>query len=332
MSESKTETGDFTRRNGIRLGYQMPSFSHAASPRELFGSVIAQARAAEAAGFDAAFVMDHFYQLPGLGRPTDPMLEAYTALGALATATERIQLSTLVTGNTYRNPAMLAKTVTTLDVVSGGRAVLGIGAGWFELEHEGYGYEFGTFTDRFERLEEALQIIRPMLHGEHPTYAGKWYHTSNALNEPRIRDDLPIMLGGGGEKKTFGLAARFADHINIICDASELPRKLDALHQRCDEVGRDPKTLETSFLAFAFLDESGDRARALQRAYQERTDLSPTSTDRQFVGDADEVAEQIQRRVLEHGVDGVIVNMVGNGHEPGVLELAGKTLGPLVQG
>ncbi|MBB5912589.1 F420-dependent oxidoreductase-like protein [Nocardia transvalensis] len=327
----------------IRLGYQMPNFSHATSPRDLFPSVVAQARAAEAAGFDAAFVMDHFYQLPVIGSPDEPMLESYTALGALATATERIQLSTLVTGNTYRNPAMLAKTVTTLDMVSGGRAVLGIGAGWYELEHLAYGYEFGTFTERFERLEEALQIIRPMLRGQRPTFDGKWYHTREAMNEPRIRDDLPIMLGGGGEKKTFALAARFADHLNIICNASELPRKIEALHQRCEEAGRDPQTLETSFLGFLIVDEDGDRARKLQDellAKQAAQDFSSVPTenlrasqsDRHFVGTPDDVADQIQRRVLDHGVDGIIVNMVANGHEEGVLELAGKALSPLVHG
>ena len=147
--------------------------------------MIAQAREAEAAGFDAVFVMDHFYQLPGIGRPDQPMLESYTALGALATATERVQLSTLVTGNTYRNPTLLAKAVTTLDVVSGGRAVLGIGAGWFELEHRQLGFEFGTFTERFARLDEALQIIEPMLRGERPDVDGAWYHAENAINEPR---------------------------------------------------------------------------------------------------------------------------------------------------
>lgn len=329
MTNAQTQGSGSNGKRRIRLGYQMPNFSHAASPRELFPSVIEQARAAEAAGFDAAFVMDHFYQLPNLGAPEEPMLEAYTALGALATATERIQLSTLVTGNTYRNPAMLAKTVTTLDVVSGGRAVLGIGAGWFEFEHIGYGYEFGTFTERFERLEEALAIIAPMLHGQHPTFEGKWYHTREALNNPRIRDDLPIMLGGGGEKKTFGMAARYADHLNIICNASELPQKIAAVRARCEENDRDPETLETSFLAFAIIDEDGDRARKLQAevsAKQGGADLS----DRQFVGTPDDVAEQVQRRVLDHGVDGIIVNMVTNGHEPGVLELAGKALGPLV--
>jgi len=309
--------------------------------RDLFPTVIAQAREAEAAGFDAVFVMDHFYQLPGIGEPDEPMLEAYTSLAGIATATDSIQLSALVTGNTYRNPAMLAKTVSTLDVVSGGRAVLGIGAGWFELEHQQLGFEFGTFTDRFERLDEALQIIAPMLHGERPTFEGKWYRAENAINEPRIRDDLPIMLGGGGEKKTFGLAARYADHLNVIANAVELPRKLDALAQRCEEAGRDRSTLETSFLAFVMIDEDGDKARAMQREFllSRGVDLSALSvaeravaTDRQFVGSPDEVAEQIKTRVLDTGIDGVIVNLVANGHQPGIVELAGRTLGPLVRG
>ncbi|MEV6323583.1 LLM class F420-dependent oxidoreductase [Nocardia sp. NPDC051787] len=324
----------------IRLGYQMPNFSYGKSVRELFPTVIAQAREAEAAGFDTVFVMDHFYQLPGIGTPDEPMLEAYTALGGLATATERIQLSALVTGNTYRNPAMLAKTVTTLDVVSGGRAVLGIGAGWFELEHRSFGYDFGTFTTRFERLEEALQIIQPMLAGRRPTFDGKWYQVENAMNEPRVRDDVPILLGGSGEKKTFRLAARFADHLNLICNASELPHKLEVLRGRCAEVGRDPATLETSYLCFLMVDEDGDLVRKQQRDYLSRMgiDLSAlseseraqTPADRQFVGTPDEVAEQLRTRVLDHGVDGLIVNMVFQGHEPGAVELVGRTLAPLV--
>ncbi|MEV6772525.1 LLM class F420-dependent oxidoreductase [Nocardia sp. NPDC051030] len=327
----------------IRLGYQMPNFSYGVAPKDLFAAVAAQAREAEAAGFDAAFVMDHFYQLPLLGAPGEPMLEAYSALSGLAAVTERIQLSALVTGNTYRNPALTAKTVTTLDVVSSGRAVLGIGAGWFELEHQAYGFEFGSFTERFERLEEALEIITPMLRGQHSTFDGKWYRTKDAMNEPRVRDDLPILLGGGGEKKTFALAARFADHLNIICNASELPRKLEALHARLDEAGRDPKTLETSFLAFVIVDEDGDRARKSQAELLRRQGISDLSAlpvealrqspaDRQFVGTPDEVAEQLQTRVLDHGIDGLIVNMITNGHEAGSVELAGRALAPLVRG
>ncbi|MEV0945064.1 LLM class F420-dependent oxidoreductase [Rhodococcus sp. NPDC049939] len=323
----------------IRLGYQMPNFKYSTPVTELFPTVIAQIREAESAGFDTAFAVDHFYQTSTLGEPDRPMLESYTSLGALATATERIQLSVLCTGNTFRNPALLAKTVTTLDVASGGRAVLGIGAGWFELEHKQYGYEFGTFTDRFERLGEALQIITPMLRGERPTFDGKWYQVESAINEPRIRDDLPILLGGAGEKKTFALAARFADHLNINWGASELPRKLEALEARCAEVGRDRSTLETSYLAFVFIDESGDRARKLQHDFLLRVgvDLSEVSdteraaaTDRMFCGAPDEVAEQIKTRVLDKGIDGIILNLIANGHEPGIVELAGRTLRPLV--
>jgi F420-dependent oxidoreductase-like protein len=324
----------------IRLGYQIPNFSYGTPVSEMFPTVLAQAREAESAGFDAVFVMDHFYQLPGIGTPDQPMLEAYSALSGIATGTDRIRLSALVTGNTYRNPAMLAKTVTTLDVVSGGRAVLGIGAGWFELEHNQLGYEFGTFTDRFEKLDEALQIIHPMLRGQRPSFAGKWYRTENAMNEPRIRDDLPILIGGSGEKKTFGLAARYAEHLNIICAPDELPRKRAALDERLGEVGRDH--IETSYLASVILDEDGDRARQIQldglRARgvdvdnltaEQRARLDPR-VSRTFVGSPDEVAQQLKERVLDHGIDGLIINMIVNGHEPGVVEVAGKALAPLV--
>lgn len=226
----------------IRLGLQIPNFSYGTGVEKLFPSVIAQAREAEAAGYDSLFVMDHFYQLPMLGTPDQPMLEAYTALGALATATERLQLGALVTGNTYRSPTLLAKIITTLDVVSAGRAILGIGAGWFELEHRQLGFEFGTFSDRFNRLEEALQILEPMVKGERPTFFGDWYTTESAMAEPRYRDRIPILIGGGGEKKTFAIAARFADHLNIVAAVDELPRKMRALAARCDEAGRWSRT------------------------------------------------------------------------------------------
>ena len=153
-----------------RLGYQIPNFTYpGVGPADLFDAVAYQAKEADTSGFDTVLVMDHFYQLPMLGEPDQFMLECYSLLSALARETKNVRLSALVTGNTYRNPAVLAKTVTTLDIVSEGRAQLGIGAGWFELEHEAFGIEFGTFTDRFEKLEEALQIIIPMLRGERPT-------------------------------------------------------------------------------------------------------------------------------------------------------------------
>jgi F420-dependent oxidoreductase-like protein len=323
----------------IRLGYQIPNYSYGTPVSQLFPTVIAQAREAEESGFDAVFVMDHFYQLPGIGSPDQPMLESYSALSALATATSRVQLSALVTGNTYRNPTLLAKAVTTLDVVSGGRAVLGIGAGWYELEHQQLGYEFGTFTDRFNRLEEALSIIVPMLRGERPTVQGDWYHTESAMNEPRMRDDLPILIGGSGEKKTFALTARYADHLNIICDPAELPRKLAALDERCAEVGRDRSEIETSFLASAVVGEDPDAAMndlvtAMQARGMDLSGLDPARRaamqSRSFAGTPQQIAEGIRSRILDQGVDGVVVNIVGNGHVPGVVSRVGEALQAVV--
>src|SRR6476620_2676658 len=189
----------------IKLGLQIASFSHGHDPARLFPAVVAQAREADAAGFDAVFVMDHFYQLPPLGGPEAPVLEAYTTLGALAAVTERSQLGTLVTGNTYRNPTLLAKAVTTLDVISQGRAILGMGTGWYEQEHRQLGFDFGSFTDRFDRLNEALQVIVPMIEGKRPTFSGSWYHCEQAVAEPRMRERIPLLIGGSGENKTFPL-------------------------------------------------------------------------------------------------------------------------------
>ena len=301
----------------IRLGLQIPNFSYGTGVEELFPTVLAQAREAESAGFDSVFVMDHFYQLPMLGDPDQPMLEAYTALGALATATERVQLGTLVTGNTYRNPTLLAKIITTLDVVSQGRAILGIGAGWFELEHDQLGFEFGTFTDRFNRLDEALQIILPMINGERPTFSGKWYHANQAMANPRFRGHIPLMIGGSGEKKTIPLAARHFDHLNVIAGFDELPGKVQVVQRRCEELGRDPATLETSTLITVLLDEN-----------LKPDQIPPEMTQRMVVGGADSVADQIKSKVLDAGIGGVIVNMPF--YTPGVVTAAGEALRPLV--
>ena len=301
----------------IRLGLQIPNFSYGTPVAELFPTVIAQAREAEAAGFDAVFVMDHFYQLPMLGSPDQPMLEAYTALGALATATERVLLGTLVTGNTYRNPTLLAKTITTLDVVSAGRAVLGVGTGWFELEHTQLGFEFGTFTERFAKLDEALQIMLPMIRGDRVTFTGRYYRTEDAVAVPRMRDHIPLMIGGSGERKTFGLAARHFDHLNIIAAFDELPGKVAALAKRCEEADRDPATLETSVLLTAIPDPKFT------------TDMVPgPMRGRMVVGGPDQIADAVRTNVVDAGIDGVIVNLPS--YVPGSIAAVGAALRPVV--
>jgi len=322
-----------------RLGYQIPNFTYPnTGPAELFAAVARQAKEADAAGFDTLLVMDHFYQLAHLGEPELFMLECYTLLSALARETTNVRLSALVTGNTYRNPAVLAKTVTTLDIVSGGRAQLGIGAGWFELEHDAFGIEFGTFTDRFEKLEEALQIILPMLAGKTATLAGKHYNAVDAMNSPAPIGHILVMIGGGGERKTFRLVAEYADEANIIADAADMPRKLDALAQRCAEVGRDRSTVSVSWARTVCIAPTMEQARADLDAYIRLRGMDPdTLSDewrsviagRFIVGDPDTVGEQLTRE-LSLGIDGFTINMPANGHIPGRVSLLGDTAAKVV--
>lgn len=250
------------------------------------------------------------------------MLECYTLLAALAQHTSTARLSALVTGNTYRNPALLAKTITTLDIVSGGRAQLGIGAGWFELEHDALGFEFGTFTDRFEKLEEALQIITGMLAGEKPTLDGKWYRVKDAINSPMPIAKIPLMIGGSGEKKTLRMVAQYADESNLTCPPAEVPRKLEALAGHCERLGRDRSEITVSLQGNACIAPTHEQAvTELDAFFATRgLDLASMSDDdahrfRSFVihGSPDEVGEQFSER-LALGIDGFTVNAVANGH------------------
>src|SRR5256884_5122387 len=196
------------------FGFHMPTFTFpGVSGDRLFDRVVENARAAEAAGFDLVTVMDHFYQIRGIGPETEPMMEAYTTLSALATQTSRIKLGTLVTGVTYRNPALLAKMVTTLDVISKGRAILGIGAAWNEDEHRGYGFEFPPIGQRMDRLEEAVTIAKLMFTEERPSFEGKHYRIDRALDVPRpVQKGGPkILIGGGGEQPTLEILAKHRD-------------------------------------------------------------------------------------------------------------------------
>jgi len=322
-----------------RLGYQIPNFTYPdTTPATLFDVIARQAKEADSSGFDTVLVMDHFYQLPMLGDPDQYMLECYSLLAALARETSTVRLSALVTGNTYRNPAVLAKTVTTLDIVSNGRAQLGIGAGWYEREHDSFGIEFGTFTDRFEKLEEALQIVIPMLRGERPTVAGDRYSVTEAINEPPAVSRIPVMIGGGGEKKTLRMAAQYADESNIICQPNEVSRKLEALDEHCQQLGRDRSEMTVSWQRTACIAPTTEQAQAELFAYLQRRGLdvaSMSDEDRapwlaNFVwGDPDTIGEKFEG-FLALGVDGFTVNMPANGHIEGRVELLGKTLSPLV--
>ena len=316
-----------------RLGYQIPNFTYpGVGPAELFDAIARQAVEADGSGFDTVLVMDHFFQLPMIGPPENYMLECYTTLGALARETETVRLGALVTGNTYRNPTLLAKAVTALDVVSGGRAQLGIGAGWFELEHDALGYEFGTFTDRFEKLEEALQIIGPMLRDERPTFAGAHYSVTDAINQPPPIGAVPIMIGGAGEKKTLRMAATYATDSNLICAVPEIPHKLDVLAGHLVAAGRDRADITVTHQVRGCIAPTHDEAYAeLRDGFARRgIDLEAMADDEREAnlalvvwGDPDEVGEALAAR-LALGVDGFTINLTANGHIPGRVELLGQ--------
>jgi len=311
-----------------RLGYQIPNFTYpGVAPAEIYGNVIAQAKAAEASGYDRVFVMDHFYQLPGIGAPDEPMFECYAMLAALAQHTESVRLSALVTGNSYRNPALLAKSITTLDHVSGGRATLGIGCGWFEKEHVDLGFEFGSFSDRFEKLEEALQIIIPMLRGERPSLDGKHYRVSEAINSPAPLSKIPIMIGGQGEKKTLRMVAQYADESNLVGANADIPRKLEALAAHCERLGRDRSEITVTKLMMVAVAPTQEELEADYRAIAGAKNWGDAHIEAAkgalISGDPDTVGEILSDAVAK-GLDGIAVDLPVNGHNPERIELLGE--------
>ncbi|HEY1920074.1 MAG TPA: LLM class F420-dependent oxidoreductase [Streptosporangiaceae bacterium] len=223
----------------MKIGLQIPDFTWPGGPARLGADLTAIARTADDAGFEFISVMDHFFQIRGVGPSENDMLEAYTTLGFLAACTSRAKLITLVTGAIYRQPGILAKIISTLDVLSGGRAWLGIGAAWNEEESRGLGIAFPPVAERFERLEETLQICLQMWSGDESPYEGLHYQLDRPLNSPQplTRPHPPIMIGGGGERKTLRFVARYAQACNLF-PGPELAHKLDVLREHCDRERR----------------------------------------------------------------------------------------------
>jgi F420-dependent oxidoreductase-like protein len=289
----------------VWFGYHMPTFTFpGVPPTGLFDHVATLAGAAEDAGFSLVTVMDHFYQITGVGPETDPMLEAYSALAALSQRTKRVRLGALVSGVTYRNPALLAKTVTTLDVLSGGRAMLGIGAAWNESEHVGYGFEFPRVGERMDRLDEALTIIRGLFGEDRPTFEGRHYRIHEALNVPRpIQPGGPrILVGGGGEQRTLRIAAKHADLTHWFPLGLEaLTRKNDLLERYCAEIGRDPATIERTMTTPVLVAPTEAAASALLER------VPPERRAHVLAGPPEQVAEGL-RPYIEAGFSGFTFN------------------------
>jgi F420-dependent oxidoreductase-like protein len=311
----------------IRFGLQLPSFNFpGVSPDGLFERLTEIATAAESSGFDSLFVMDHLHQIPGVGPQTNWMLEGNTILAAFAARTERLQLGLMVGGVTYRNPALHAKITTTLDVISGGRAIHSLGGAWFEDEHRAYGFDFPSLGERLERLGEALQIARAMFTQEPASFEGRHYRIENALNNPRpLRGDIPILVGGSGERKTLRLVAQYADACNIFGDPERVRHLLGVLDDHCEAVGRDPSEITKTRLGTLAIARTHEEAERALAAWPDRANLPAERLQAVLtLGDPDEIGEQVQA-LLDAGLDGLIFHLP-NPYDLETVALAGETL------
>jgi len=236
----------------MKIGLQIPSFSWPGGTAEIASTLAKISTTADQSGFSSIWVMDHFFQIRGVGQPEEPMLESYSTLNFIAAHTQKARLGTMVTGVIYRNPSLLVKEVTTLDVLSGGRAYLGIGAAWNEMESLSLGFNFPPLKERFELLEDALKVANAMWSGDESPFTGKHIHLERPLNSPQpiSQPHPPILIGGTGEQKTLKLVAQYADACNLFARLGipEITRKLDILKQHCDQVGRNYAEIEKTAL------------------------------------------------------------------------------------
>jgi F420-dependent oxidoreductase-like protein len=286
----------------LDFGLQVPRFDWPGHPATTRATIAEVARAAEDAGFTSLWLMDHFVQIPQVGREWEDMLESHTTLGYLAGVTERIRLGTLVTGITYRNIAHLAKIVATLDVLSGGRAVCGVGAAWFEREHRLYGWEFPSRAERFARLEDALQLLPLMWGAGAPRFEGRTITVDAATCYPRpLQERIPILVGGSGERRTLRLVARHADACNLFGDPETVRHKIGVLQEHCAAEGRDPATVEVTHLASARVVASaeardGEGAATVEEHVGRYRELAESGVQTAIIGLADaNGAESVSR-------------------------------------
>jgi F420-dependent oxidoreductase-like protein len=270
----------------VKIGLQIPDFTTPDGPPRLGADLATVARTADEGGFEFIAVMDHFFQIGPVGPPEREMLEAYTTLGYLAACTARTKLLTLVTGAVYRYPGVLAKIITTLDVLSGGRGWLGIGAAWNEEESRALGIPFPPVAERFERLEETLQICLQMWSGDESPYRGQHYQLDRPLNSPQslTRPHPPIMIGGGGEKKTLRFVAKYADSCNLLAFGTDLEHKLDVLREHCEREGRDFDTIEKTAATVFDMGANGEKVGELVDTLGRLAELGFTVATGKLVG------------------------------------------------
>jgi F420-dependent oxidoreductase-like protein len=313
----------------MKLGLQVTYFTYPGGPAKIGEDFKRIVQGAEAAGFDSIWVMDHFFQIPSWGSPDLDMLEAYSALSYAAAATSKVKLGVLVTGITYRRPGVLVKTATTLDVLSGGRAYFGIGAAWYDEEHTGLGIPYPPQRERFEMLEETLQVAHQMWSDEVGPFEGKHVNMQETLNVPNSiqRPHPPILIGGEGEQKTFRLIARYGDACNLIIIPNEpenymrgvpyAERKYVVLRERCDEIGRPYSDIEKTTLSGIILSRDGTKPEGAYESPERASVIEPGAAIDYFA------------RLAEIGTDHAIVNM-GTLHLPGAFDLWAEKVIPAV--
>jgi F420-dependent oxidoreductase-like protein len=250
--------------SALRFGLHIGQFNFAGGKAATRTAVATLARGAEEAGFHGLYVMDHFRQIPQLGRAWEDFLESYSTLSYLAAVTERVRLGALVSGITYRNVAHLGKIVATLDVLSGGRAICGVGLAWYRDEHVAYGWDFPSTSERYAILEDALQLLPTLWGAGSKPYQGERLHVPETLGYPRpIQEHVPMVVGGGGERRTLRLAARYADMANVMGDLEKVRRKRQILDEHCREEDRDPESIELTHLSTALVGRDDDHVTEL---------------------------------------------------------------------
>jgi F420-dependent oxidoreductase-like protein len=312
----------------ITLDLHIPNFNYPdVTNDQAFEKVLAIAQTAEKAGFSSVSLMDHVHQIGPVGPPSNWMFEGSTMLAAIAARTTKLTLGLLVGSVTYRNPAIAAKTTTTLDIISGGRAWHGLGAGWFEEEHRAYGYEYPPLKVRFEMLEEALQIARAMFTQPQSSFQGEHFQIDDAFNNPQpIRGDIPILIGGSGERKTLRLVAKYGDGCNLFGGPEQVEHLLGVLEKHCSDVGRDSSQITKTAMGRVLIGATHEAAQAKVEVMRSRG-VSDEALAMMTVGDPDTVGERVQA-LKEIGLEGYTMSMPDS-YDLEAVDLVGRTLAPI---
>jgi F420-dependent oxidoreductase-like protein len=315
----------------ITLDLHLPNFNYpGVDPEGIFDKLVEIAQTAERSGFSSISLMDHLHQIPVVGPEENWMFEGSTMLAGLAARTSRVSLGLLVGGVGYHNPAKHAKVTTTLDIISGGRAWHGIGAGWFESEHHAYGFDFPPLKVRFEMLEEHLQIVRAMFKGERPRFDGQHFRAAEPYNNPPpIRGDIPILIGGSGEKKTLRMVAQYADGCNLFGDAAQVRHLIGVLEGHCERLNRDPSEITKTCMGVILIAPTHEAAQAKIERLRE-AGYPPDRLQMAIAGDPDTVGEAVQTRA-EAGAEGITVSLP-DVEDLEAVALTGETLAPIFAG